>query len=158
MDFFDYNQYITINGASRHLEERPGNTHGESGSLLATKQSGNSGGNGWNESNQGYGVKLQKVDNNLVTSYLLGQYKNSLGRNTDYIGAQWQKRFGSDSAHADLGVLAGLATGYNAPVTPMILPTLSLGTNNMDFNVRYAPHIENVTPEVLMFNMDYKLK
>lgn len=156
MDFQDYTTYLTINGSSKHTTEgRDVDTYvGPPGHRLkfGTKYEK------WNENNQGYGIKLQGVENDLVTSYLLGQYKNSLGKNTNYVGAQWQKRFGSDSAHMDLGILAGLATGYEAPITPMLLPTLSLGNNNMDFNIRYAPEIKNVTPEVLMFNMDYKLK
>lgn len=137
--------YFTLNGASNHLTPLS-EIHG-------TSSTGE-----WNQQNPGVGLELQKEDSGLVTSYMLGQYLNSNYNNTNYLGAQYQKRFGNENFHADVGALAGLATGYNMPVTPMLLPTLTIGSKYFDINARYTPKIEGLTPEVWMLNMDYKLK
>lgn len=146
MNIADYAPYLTVNGVSRHITpisvEAPSN-----------------GASRWNESNYGLGISLKNnTEDGLLRSLLLGQYHNSIGNNTTYAGAEFGKRLlGNDKLNLNGGVTAGLMTGYDIPLVPMILPTLSVGVGDANYNLRYSPHVPGMSPEVYMFNVDYKL-
>lgn len=122
--------YLDINGISRH-EKDPDEVMGQS----AAEKIGNK----WNERNYGIGVTAK--DGN--TFYTAGGYKNSLYEPSFYAGAGLSKRFGNDF-YIEPGVMAGLVTGYENPVTPFVMPQLSVGLKDFGaLNLRYAPEYEN---------------
>lgn len=136
-DLTGYNTYLEINGASRHTPSPEYD------------------GVDWNQENPGIGLIIKKRLGNAIRSMMIGQYKNSLNENSNYIAAQYQKRLiGNDDFHIDAGGRAGLVTGYSLPVVPMLQPTLTIGGQNMDFNIGYQPRVDGMTPEVYMFNVD----
>lgn len=147
MDFQDYIPYLTINGISKHMEERNSGAFGKSNAK-------------WNEQNQGYGLIGKNVDGDLVKTIGMGQYLNSLERPSNYAAVGLQKRLlNGPYGHLDLGGRAGLVTGYDVPLAPMLQPLLTLGLgSNTDINLGYQPKVPGITPEVWMLNMDYRLK
>lgn len=152
MDFLSgYAPHLTVNGVSRHTEGR--GSHSFAKSI-------DSDGNGWNENNGGIGLSFKKKENDTIKSILLGNYKNSIGKDSFYGGMGWQKRLlEGDLGHLDLGGRLGLVTGYEFPVAPMIQPMATVGLgNHTDINIGYQPKIDGITPEVWMFNADYRLK
>jgi hypothetical protein len=146
MDVSDFALYLTQNGGSKHVTP------------LSVISPAN-GREKWNENNVGAGLLGKKTDGDVIKSIGIGQYINSLGRNTIYGHAGRQKRLlGGDKLHLDLGGRAGLATGYNSPVVPIIQALLTLGGGGVDFNIGWSPHVPNVAPEVFTANVDYRLK
>lgn len=113
----------------------------------------------FNENNSGMGLLARWLDEDIITEFGLGQYRNSLGDPSNYIQFNKKKRLLSgDLGHIDAGLSAGLITGYpGIDVMPALLPLLSVGTKNFDMNLRYTPNIEGITPETFMLNADYKL-
>lgn len=141
MDFLDYTPYLTINGASKHT---PASEYRNVD---------------WNEQNQGFGLIGKKINKDIIDSIGIGQYLNSLGKNSIYGMMGKQKRLlGGDNFHLDAGGRAGLVTGYDLPVVPMLQPMLSLGGKNFDINLAWQPKVPGLTPEVFMLNADYRLK
>lgn len=132
--------YLTRNGTSVH----PGREHK------------------YNQRNDGYGIALQTLKDRLKQAVELGYYKNSLNNQSNYINYLRQHRFGDSDLHADIGARFGGITGYPAAsVTPAILPTLTLGGRNVDFNISYAPEVTNngklLNPETWMANVNWRL-
>jgi hypothetical protein len=145
MDFQDPTLFLTKNGVSHHvtpiqeIEPRNGNTE-------------------WNENNDGIGLLTKQLKNSLIHELMIGQYKNSLGNNSIYGAYGLKKRLFDNGFHIDGGITAGLVSGYDIPIAPMLLPTLSIGNDNFDFNIRYQPRVGDLSPEVFMFNTDYRIK
>lgn len=146
-DFDNHKLLLSVNGISSHQNDRVGFGVDENDRE-------------WNENNSGLGLIARRVKNRMMHDIMFGQYKNSLGNNSIYGAYGLKKRLFGDNKgfHLDGGITAGLVSGYDLPISPMLLPTLSVGNENIDFNVRYQPHIPGITPEVYMMNMDYRLK
>jgi hypothetical protein len=69
--------------------------------------------NPYNEINQGLGLRLDMDQHTAVQS---GFYRNSFGRNTDYLlldYSPWQNHADSSCGHIQAGGFIAAATGYN---------------------------------------------
>lgn len=95
----------------------------------------------YNEQNNGIGYKTND-------GYLAGIYKNSLDKTSVYGG----KEFQSDPILDDklrLALVLGLVSGYNKPVTPLVLPEVLYGNKEHELALGMVPPIKNVTPATL---------
>lgn len=141
-DYSDYELYLLINGASKHQGAQPGL---------------------FQEINPGVGLEIKKIIDNTVTSFMLGQYQNSYGATSNYLGVNKARRFGNDNFHADLGLTAGLVTGYGGitngmPIAPLVTPYMGVGTKYFELQTRYLPAIGEDTYPVYMFNFSYRIR
>lgn len=82
-----------------------------------------------NESNLGFGITAENVNDKIVKSLMTGAYKNSFEKPSIYAAGSLAKRFGNDY-YADFGLFGGLVTGYGNT------PSISKGENvyNWDYN------------------------
>lgn len=95
----------------------------------------------FNEQNHGIGYKTND-------GYLAGIYKNSLNKTSLYGG----KEFQSDPILDDklrLAIVLGLVSGYNKPVTPLVLPEVLYGNKEHELALGMVPPIKNITPATL---------
>jgi len=92
----DLNYYLDINGLSKHI-----NPEIE-----------------YREINPGIGITAESVNDNIVKALMAGRYQNSYNNPSYYAGGSLAKRFG-DNYYADLGLMGGLATGYEDRLTPI---------------------------------------
>lgn len=141
MDFSSYLPYLTINGASQHTpDSKFPNAH-------------------WNQENSGYGLKFKNPAlEDWLRSVIIGQYKNSINRPSTYAAAVFGKRLlGNDNLNLNAGLRAGLVSGYNKSVVPMLQPVFTVGTKNADLNFGIIPRVDGFTPTVYTFNTDFKL-
>ena len=79
-------------------------------------------GNGqrWNERNTGVGLELGTERD--MPSIVLGMYRNSFNRDTQYAGVKWEPlRLGP----LGFGAIAGLATGYRLPFVAGLATSLT---------------------------------
>lgn len=137
--------YLDINGVSRHSED-PKN---EVARALMRKY----GVSEWNEDNFGVGVTAKDANK----FYTLGGYNNSLGEPSYYAGGGYQRRFGNDF-YIEPGLLAGVVTGYEDPVTPMLIPKLGLGIKDVgQLNLSYLPSFRD-NPSVWTANLSIPFK
>lgn len=96
MDFSELDLYLDIIGLSKHVNPQIQ----------------------YNETNPGLGITAEKEKDKIVKALMAGRYKNSYNNPSDYIAASLAKRFG-DEYYADLGLMGGLATGYEKSLQPM---------------------------------------
>lgn len=85
-----------------------------------------------NEINPGLGLRFKHHDDDFF--YAVGDYQNSNWRNSAYFGIG--KEFWSFGP-LSVRVVAGVISGYNSSVLPVVLPELSLklgGGYSMDIN------------------------
>ena len=90
----------------------------------------------FNEINPGLGIKLKAPDRNIFLA--LGEYKNSLYRTTAYAG------IGTDFPiidHVAARFTAGLLTGYEIPLVPVIVPELVFSAGGYGVAVGYIPKL-----------------
>ena len=87
-----------------------------------------------NEVNPGLGLRFRAGDSEFF--YALGAYKNSQWNNSVYaaIGTEFW-RFGPLS----FGALAGVITGYNKSLLPIVLPEVALHFGHMALAVNFIP-------------------
>ena len=111
--------YIDINGISRHKNPP----------------------RDYNERNYGLGVtRSTERQNGLVTELSGGMYKNSFNKNSFYGKGNIAKRFRKGDYYADLGLMGGLATGYDTAVRPIGGLAATLGKRGLGrVNLMYAP-------------------
>lgn len=113
----------------------------------------------FNENNKGLGLQYQWTDEDLIKMIKLGQYLNSLGRNSNYAALGAKKRlYNGDNWHIDAGGLFGGITGYGNGITPAALPLLSIGNGAFGVNIMASPAIKGYTPATVMFNTEIPLK
>lgn len=109
----------------------------------------------FNEDNPGLGLMAEK-DGKFLTA---GGYKNSFSKPSYYLGGGVKKRYGGKDLYIEPGILAGLVTGYEDKLTPMVLPMLSLGSYDYGaLNMMYAPRVKDKNPATLMFNYSIPIK
>ena len=137
--------YLDINGLSRHSE---------SAEEFLGKTRADAIGGSWNERNYGLGVTAKEGN----TLYSLGGYMNSFNEPSIYAGMGYEFPL-SDKYDISLGALAGIVTGYEEPITPMVLPKLSFGLGDFgNINFMYAPEYKDKSPEVWMMNFSVPIK
>ena len=131
----DPTYYLDINGISRHLgTDYP-----------------------YNERNYGLGISRETVKDNIVKLLTAGGYKNSFGSPSYYAGGGLARRYGKDN-YLDLGVIGGVATGYDKKVSPMAAVMASIGRKNFArLNAMYAPKTEK-NPSMIMMNLGIPFK
>ena len=109
----------------------------------------------YNEDNPALGLLAEK-DGEFLTA---GGYKNSFGDPSYYLGGGVKKRYGGKDFYIEPGILAGLVTGYEDALTPMILPMISAGLMDIGkINMMYAPEVKDKNPATLMFNLSVPFK
>lgn len=74
--------------------------------------------NYYNERNPGFGITAESVNDKIVKALMAGKYRNSYNKPSYYAGGALSKRFGDDY-YADIGLMGGLATGYEDTVQPI---------------------------------------
>ena len=125
--------YLNVNGASKHLGTN----------------------DKFNENNPGLGILAEK-DGKFLTA---GGYKNSFSDPSFYVGGGLKKRYGNKHAYIEPGILAGLVTGYEDPLTPMVLPMITAGLYDFGaLNLMYAPEVKDKNPATLMLNYSIPIK
>lgn len=138
----DVQYYLDINGVSKHLS----NDYDVD----------------FNENNKGGGITLeQKEKNNLIRMLTAGGFKNSYNNNSFYAGGGLAKRFymnGPKSPYLDIGGVAGGVTGYDKAVSPLVMPMMSLGMDDLyKLRLMYAPETKQ-NPATLMGNVGIRFK
>ena len=125
---------LSINGKSKHGNEFPAPS------------------GGWNETNPGLGIGYEWAKDKIIKEIVAGYYKNSLNKNTGYVGGSYRKRFGNDY-YLDAGLSGGaLIGGYDIPVVPFMAPSLSIGKKGLgSLNFMYAPKTSR-SPSFWMMN------
>lgn len=100
----------------------------------------------FNESNHGIGYRFGDSD------VIVGYFRNSLDRDSLYAAyeARWQLW-----GPLQVGVAAGLATGYKYAVTPVLTPELVLQVRGVELALAYIPEIHNVTPTTIATQVRY---
>ena len=125
--------FLNVNGASKHL-----------GTDVK-----------YNENNPGLGIMALK-DGKFLTA---GGYKNSFSDPSFYVGGGIKKRYGSKDFYIEPGMLAGIVTGYEDKLTPMVLPMLTTGTRDFGaLNLMYAPKVKDKNPATIMLNYSIPIK
>jgi hypothetical protein len=78
-----------------------------------------------------------------------GAYFNSLERVTAYAGYTWQR--------GPLGLTAGVATGYDRAVQPILVPSLIVATiGDVSARIAYIPRVEKrIESHVLHLMLEY---
>lgn len=107
----------------------------------------------YNEVNTGAGIGLRNKDLNTIKEIAIGQYLNSINKESNYIDASMFKKL---NGLFSVGAGAGVVTGYGEP-KPYVLPALKLGNDNYEVNLRYAPKYKD-NPETWMMNFGLKIK
>lgn len=131
LDIFDGDYYLNLNGMSKHLG--------------SNKE--------YNENNPGLGLTIDN-DGKFITA---GGYKNSFGEPSYYLGGGVKKRLGGKDFYIEPGVLAGLISGYEDTLTPMIMPMLGVGGRNNGLNLMLAPKTDK-NPTTIMMNYSVPIK
>jgi len=135
----DPTYYLDINGASRHLGETEG----------------------LNERNLGAGITLEKrkLASRIIASLTAGGYKNSFNENSFYAGGGLAKRFNmGKSLYADVGGVAGVVSGYDRKLEPMVMPMVSLGLKDLwKLRLMYGPETDK-NDALLMMNLGIPIK
>lgn len=72
----------------------------------------------YNENNYGIGIR---IDDGRWSGWAIGTYRNSIDRQSVYIGREWTWHV---AGPVHIGALAGAATGYRTPIMPLALPEL----------------------------------
>lgn len=125
--------YLDVNGKSRHL-----------GTDVQ-----------YNENNPGFGITAAK-DGKFLSA---GGYKNSFSEPSYYLGGGLTKRFGDKDFYIEPGVMAGVVSGYEDKLTPMVMPMIRAGLWDMGtLNMLLAPKVEDRNPTTLMFNYSIPFK
>lgn len=93
------------------------------------------GADGYNEQNPGIGVRTGQGDWYSAA----GSYKNSLGRDSAYIGGG--KTIGR-LGPVELNLNGGLVTGYDTPVAPYLSPELALKIGKARVMLNYIPGVK----------------
>lgn len=103
------------------------------------------GGGNYNENNVGLGYRFP-------SGVLLGAYLNSLNKPSAYVAKEWLTdpyRLGPVALRG--GALAGLATGYEKPLTPLAMLEALATIDEHTLALGLIPPVKNVTPPVLAF-------
>lgn len=109
------------------------------------------------ESNPGFGITAEQERNNRIMSIMAGRYQNSYNNPSNYIGGSYAKRFGNDY-YADLGLMGGVATGYESRLQPIAGLMAQLGKKDVG-RLRFilTPGQDN-SDAVLMMNLGIPIK
>lgn len=104
----DPTYYLDINGLSKHI-----NPEIE-----------------YNEVNPGIGITRETEKDKIVKALMAGIYENSHENPSVYAGGHIARRFGDDY-YLDLGLMGGLATGYEDTLTPIAGLMAQLGKEDL---------------------------
>ena len=97
----------------------------------------------YNENNTGLGVLFNN-------GWGGGYYKNSLNKDSWYLIKELEKELGNVGPMKFSGTLdLGAVTGYNKPITPIVLPGLGMQIGDYRANLGMVPPIKGVTPATL---------
>jgi hypothetical protein len=108
----------------------------------------------YNENNIGLGVNVP-IKHGVGVSF--GAFKNSYDDTSAYAGGTYDYNLCSGGFKCTLGVIAGVATGYQdhtsaSALQPVVLPQIKIGIDRLTLNMRYMPSaFSNV--EVITFSM-----
>ena len=115
--------YITSGFLSKHLQEDPSKKYRENN----------------------YGIGLEKG------GLLGGYYRNSRDKDSLYLAKELTMRLlGGDSAGIDGGVVLGGVTGYDMPITPLLLPELIARFGDHKLALTAAPSFKGTSPSVAL--------
>lgn len=135
----DPTYYLDINGISKHL--------GEDQTL--------------NERNLGAGITLEKrkLASRIIASLTAGGYKNSFNENSFYAGGGLARRFNmGKSLYSDVGGVAGVVSGYDRKLEPMVMPMVSLGLKDLwKLRLMYGPETDK-NDALFMMNLGIPLR
>ncbi len=87
----------------------------------------------YNERNHGIGIR---IDEGEWAGWAVGTYRNSIDRQSVYVWREWLWTL---AGPLHVGVLAGAATGYRAPIMPIALPELVVRFNRIEAAFMWQP-------------------
>lgn len=131
----DYNYYLDVNGISKHI----------GGSEKVE----------YNERNPGFGLSVEQADKSGWYGLgKIGQYLNSYGDTSRYVGIGAARRYGLGKYYMDVGAIGGVATGYDNMLSPLAAGLISIGQREKArLNLMLAPPADNQAPSLLMMNL-----
>jgi hypothetical protein len=89
-----------------------------------------------NERNYGLGLRMPIRERVFATA---GFYRNSLDRESVYLGAGWWLL---EKGPMSLRVLVGAVTGYQVAVAPVVIPEAAIGARAWRVAFSYVPEIK----------------
>lgn len=152
--------FLDVNGVSYHTN--PVESPGYSGTIIYQDGSNHPysyGEKRYNESNPGVGIRYEWGQGPVLDFVMLGEYLNSINKQTNYAGIGSKYRlFGDDNGlNGSLGIALGAMTGYGKGVTTAVLPMAQVGYGPALLNLMYAPKTSD-SPETYMLNASYRIK
>ena len=106
---------------------------------------------GYRESNPGLGVR---VDSGRWTGWLAGTYRNSLDRQSVYVGREWLWPLAGPLSIG--GILVG-ATGYRSPVVPVPLGEVVARWRRLELALLLQPVRINDSPSFVALQLRFRL-
>lgn len=91
---------------------------------------------GYNEMNPGLGLRLPLFNSRWFAA--AGFYRNSLDRNTTYVGVGVNVPL---SNHVGLRFTTGMMTGYEVPFLPVVIPEMVISGKNYGVAIGFVPKI-----------------
>ncbi len=88
----------------------------------------------YNEINPGIGFRSY----NDKTFFAIGAYKNSISKESAYIGAGIKV---ASYKNVDVSLTAGIITGYILPIAPFVIPEFSVNFKNVKLLINYIPKV-----------------
>ena len=112
---------------------------------------------GFNERNGGIGLEYQVTDKN---SFALGEYKNSIRRQTNYALGFYTPYIYKDEM-IKLGLLYGIATGYDTHLydglTGVVAPVIVVERGTFGLDIFVLPPVGEIS-SVVALTIKFKLK
>ncbi len=110
----------------------------------------------FNQQNFGFGVEYQTDPTRYV---VLGEYQNSVHKNTRYIGGAWMPlKFGI----VKLGAIGGAADGYpkmrNGGFFPVVLPVVAIETKHVGANFVIMPSVADKVSGCIALQLKYRFQ
>jgi len=105
----------------------------------------------WNNSNPGvYAVwGVHDLSTFADGNYVAGTYYNSIRKQSFYVGRLFE--------WGNVGLIAGVVTGYSRPALPMVVPTVRLDlTPHWKARITVVPKVDKNGAAAVHFSFEYK--
>jgi hypothetical protein len=105
----------------------------------------------FNERNPGLGIEHGLTEN---TRAVAGFYKNSIYRESAYVGASWAPLI---AGNVRAGVVGGVITGYRISPAPMLVPVLMVEGKRIGANILFVPPVIKDVPATFALQLKIKV-
>jgi len=107
----------------------------------------------YNQRNFGIGLEYAVSEKFRLQA---GMYRNSLGLESGYVGASYLPW--SPFRYSRIGVSAGVVSGYDENVIPVVIPTLSIEGKKLGANILFVPETSQTKGGGLGLILKWKLE